>query len=75
MSKLKNFVLWNQYKAECALNTSCDTLEKLLEAEDKSGYSYSSSVQLTEEQLEQVLTAIHNETDILLLSEELKTNK
>lgn len=72
MSELKTFVLWNEHKAESSFNATCETLEQLLELEEKSGYSCSSTVKLTDEQLEQVIEAVHQEADLLLNYAELK---
>lgn len=74
MSELKTFVLWNEEKATCDFQTECDTFERLKAAEEKHNSSLSSTVNLTENQLKQVLEAVYNETDIQLKWHELKNN-
>ena len=53
------YVLWSEYKSD-----GCDTYEKLLAYEEKTGYSYSSEVQTSD--IQALINAVHNECDIVL---------
>lgn len=71
MTDLKTFVLWNSEKCSMHFKNPCDDLETLLVYEEEHG-NLSSTVNLTEDQLNDVITAVFNETDIMLNFAELK---
>lgn len=72
MSKLKKFVLWNAEKCLHHFKTECDTFEKLTAAELENNGCLHSNVNLTDNQLIEVLQAVYNETDIELHWAEIK---
>lgn len=64
------YVIWNRFKVECYREDGLSDYDSMIDLEKSTGYTYSSVVHT--DNIDQLIEAIYNETDIDLSFKEIE---